>query len=186
MHKTTVPYIYKDNIKWLVNEFLKEFGVKYPNVSLKMLIVGGSALAIKYGIRGTVDIDADIKTEKGIKRLIKSVADRLGVYDDFINCDFMYSTSYSKHLWSDAILLYKNTLYEIYVVSDLSQLCMKIVSGRRKDYEDLKCILFSLIQKGYRFGQVERRLEELYNDRVAVNLRFKRYVHTMFKRAKQL
>ena len=61
---------------------------------------------------------------------------------------------------------------------------MKIVSGRRKDYEDLKCILSSLIQKGYRYGQVERRLEELYDDRVAVNLRFKQYVYTMFKRAK--
>ena len=71
MHKTTVPYIYKDNIKWLVNEFLKEFDVKYPNVSLKMLIVGGSALAIKYGIRGTVDIDADIKNRKGYKEVNK-------------------------------------------------------------------------------------------------------------------
>lgn len=32
-----------------------------------MLIVGGYALAIKHNLRGTVDIDADIRTKKGIK-----------------------------------------------------------------------------------------------------------------------
>lgn len=58
MHKTDIPYINKSNAEMFVAEFLKDFKYKFPNVELKMLIVGGSALAIKHNLRGTVDIDA--------------------------------------------------------------------------------------------------------------------------------
>ena len=77
-------------------------------------------------------------------------------------------------------------MFEVYVVSDLPQLCMKIVSGRNKDVSDLRYLTGILIKSAFRYSQINKRLEELYNDMVAVNLRFKRYVHTMFKRAKQL
>lgn len=67
MHKTDIPYINKSNAEMFVAEFLKGFKYKFPNVELKMLIVGGYALAIKHNLRGTIDIDADIRTKKGIK-----------------------------------------------------------------------------------------------------------------------
>ena len=138
MHETTIPYIGKDNIQTFINEFINEvMMVNGINTELNMLIVGGLALDIKYGYRSTVDIDSEIRTRANIASCIKNVSQRLGIPKDFINEDFMKSHSYSRHLWDMAVLVYRVNSTSIYVVSDIDQLCMKIVSGRTKDINDI-------------------------------------------------
>lgn len=58
-HLTDEKYIHKSNMLQYLNTFSLEFYKRYPNESLSILIVGGSAIALKDGWRdATVDIDA--------------------------------------------------------------------------------------------------------------------------------
>lgn len=182
MHKTDKPYINNSNAMIFVNEFLKDFQMTYPNVELKMLIVGGSAIAIKHAARGTVDIDAEIRTVKGIKQIIQRTSQRLQIYDDFINEDFMKSQSYSRYLWNDAICLYSDPILQVYVVSDLSQLCMKLTTNRNKDMADIKLLAYKLAEQRIGKISVDNKLEELYRGTVRVNRISYRTVCTIFKK----
>lgn len=178
MHQTDIPYIDKNNIGKFINSFISEVANKYgPTLELKMLIVGGSALAIKYGFRATVDIDADIKCSHSVKGSINKAAEKLGVPSDFINEDFTTSDSYSRKLWDNAILLKQyNTDISIYVVSDVDQLCMKIVSARIKDDADIRMLTEKVRANGVKYTHIEERLKELYKGKVAVSARWLRYV----------
>lgn len=178
MHQTDIPYIDKNNIGKFINSFISEVANKYgPTLELKMLIVGGSALAIKYGFRVTVDIDTDIKCNHSVKGSINKTAEKLGIPNDFINEDFTTSDSYSRKLWDNAILLKQyNANISIYVVSDLDQLCMKIVSARIKDDADIRMLTEKVRANGVKYGQLENRLKELYKGKVAVSARWLRYV----------
>ena len=101
---------------------------RYRNTvgSIKILIVSGSALVLKYNFRATVDIDTDIKFRHSLKGSIDNVAKYYNIPSDWINQDFCKSTSYSKKLWDNAIPVdVLRGFMEIYVVSDLDQLCMK-------------------------------------------------------------
>lgn len=178
MHEASIPYININNIEYLVDCFISEVVSKYGQaVELRMLIVGGSALALKYGFRTTVDIDTDIKCSHSVKGSINKTAEKLCIPSDFINEDFTRSKSYSKHLWENAILLKQYTQnISVYVVSDVDQLCMKIVSARRKDSKDIELLTEKVMAKGVKYRQIENRLKELYNGKVAVSARWLRYV----------
>lgn len=178
MHEASIPYININNIEYLVDCFIIEVANKYGQaVELRMLIVGGSALALKYGFRSTVDIDTDIKCSHSVKGSINKAAEKLGVPSDFINEDFTRSKSYSKHLWENAMILKQYTPnISVYVVSDVDQLCMKIVSARRKDSNDIRMLTEKVRANGVKYGQLENRLKELYKGKVAVSARWLRYV----------
>ena len=52
---------------------------------VSVLIVGGSALALKYNCRGTVDIDADISYSGAISNSIRQVANLCNIPIDWLN-----------------------------------------------------------------------------------------------------
>lgn len=170
MHQTNIPYIDKSNIEQFISSFISEVTNKYGStLELKMLIVGGSAIAIKHGFRSTVDIDTDIKCNHSVKGSIKRTAERLGIPSDFINEDFTASDSYSRKLWDNAILLRRyNANISIYVVNDIDQLCTKIVSARVKDNVDIRKLSEIVCRQGYTFSDIENRLSELYGGNVEI------------------
>lgn len=187
MHETTIPYINSGNIDNIIREFIVEVMNKYGNnIELNMLIVGGSALAIKYGYRGTVDIDSDIRCGKSIKQCILNVASKLNIPKDCINEDFCKSNSYSRRLWDTAILIKKVNNVNVYVVSDLDQLCMKITSGRVKDKTDIMFLCDALVKSNVRFYMVEKRLEELYLGTVKIKRDALKLARSFFKKNKML
>lgn len=53
---------------------------------------------------------------------------------------------------------------------------MKIVSARIKDDADIRMLTEKVMAKGVKYRQIENRLKELYNGKVAVSARWLRYV----------
>lgn len=72
VHSTDIPYIDRGNIDYLILELSNSLFRKYSNslVDFNILIVGGSALALKHGFRSTVDIDADLRFRNEITSCI--------------------------------------------------------------------------------------------------------------------
>lgn len=187
-HLTDVPYISFDNIDYLIgclNEVLiKKYQAKLQH--FKILVVGGSALALKYNYRSTVDIDADIKFQSEITSSIHEVARINNIPTDWINQDFVKSESYSRRLWEHAIPYKTIGFIDVFVVSDLDQLCMKLVSGRAKDKKDALFLSTNVIQQGITFSDLTNEFKFLYGDYIKPNSRFLSAVKRMFKRANLL
>lgn len=100
VHLTNNPYINKDNMLIFLDKLAEKLIDRYRNTVgiIKILIVGGSALALKYNFRATVDIDTDIKFNHSLKGSIDNVVKYYNIPTDWINQDFCKSNSYSRKL----------------------------------------------------------------------------------------
>lgn len=188
-HLTDIPYINHTNIITLLNDLAIDLKVTNPNLNayVDILIVGGSALALKYNFRSTVDIDADIKFSGSITNCITSVARKRNIPTDWLNQDFTKSYSYSKFLWQNAIIVTTLQGYlRVYVVSDLDQLCMKVTAGRNKDFKDINKLLEELISRGCTYSIFMDRFKFLYGDYVKPNKQALSRVYKMFKKFRLL
>ncbi len=145
-HLAPKPYLNRENMVTYLNAFATIMKQTYGNISFDMLIVGGSAIALKNGYRNnTMDIDSDIRCTVKVSDAIKQVAMIYGIYEDWLNQDFMYTESYSRRLTENAI--YYTTLQgvvNVYLVNDLDQLCMKATAYRQKDLRDIRYLITSV------------------------------------------
>lgn len=185
-HLTDVPYIGQGNIDRLINDLnTSMYGIYGSSMEpFNMLIVGGAALAIKYNFRMTVDIDAEARFTRKIQDAIDMTARNNNIPKDWLNWGFMNTYSYSRRLWQNA-LPYKVFGYiSVYVVSDLDQLCMKSVSGRKKDLGDIEFLVDKVCNQGYTYSQYMQEFALLYGDTVRVRSNIVRKVQTMFKKKK--
>lgn len=190
MHCTTTPYLNYQNILPSIEELIKTIWSKYgENISMDILIVGGSALALKYNLRGTCDIDAEIRTSNIIlSECVKETAERIGVYPDFVNSDFMKSYSYSRYLWNYVVPVSQYRNVRVFVVNDVAQLVMKLVSGRNKDMDDIDFLANCCIRQGVRWSNVEQVHKVLYGDSYGTKMK-RTAVQTarrIFRRARML
>lgn len=176
-HLTNEPYLEQRNItKFLIEfaeELLRDSRVFLFSPRVDILVVGGSALAIKYNFRNTVDIDAQINCNMNVDKHINKIANKYKISRDWLNESFMRSPSYSKNLGCDATLVITRALgknvVNIYVVSDLSQLCMKAVANRDKDIIDIMEIL-GIVKKysNFKYRDYLQRMIYLYGSTKAV------------------
>ena len=186
-HKTNVPYLNNSNIIPLVTQLYNELLNKYGNTLpfIKILIVGGSALSLKYSFRATVDIDADISFGGEIQSIINKIAVDNNIPNDWINQDFMKSNSYSRRLWENAIwynLKYPpSNLFHVYVVNDLDQLCMKATAGRDKDKIDIRFLIEKLVMQGYTYQNYLNEFKYLYRGTVKENPKVQGLIKRIFK-----
>lgn len=187
-HITETPYISNQNIDYLIMCLSNAIQIKYgSNIeNFDILIVGGSALALKYAYRSTVDIDADIKFRNEITSCINSIALSNNIPKDWINQDFTKSPSYSRRIWSNALYYKTIGIINVFVVSDIDQLCMKLVAGRTKDAIDAIYLSEKLIASGVVFSTVEFEYKYLYGDYIKPNQRLLSRVKKLFKRAGML
>lgn len=182
-HLTNNPYINKDNMLIFLDKLAEKLMDRYRNTvgTIKILIVGGSALALKYNFRATVDIDTDIKFNHSLKGSIDNVAKYYNIPTDWINQDFCKSNSYSRKLWDNAIpVSVLRGFMEIYIVCDLDQLCMKVASGRPKDRKDIVFLTVKTMQSGFNYDSFVDRYKYLYLDRVTPNKSALGIVKNMF------
>lgn len=83
--------------------------------------------------------------------------------EDWINADVMHSGSFSYVLFDHAEIYrkYGNSLI-VYVADNLDMYCMKLVSFRPKDIQDMNTLRKSLIEKGITVQDVENNFKRLY------------------------
>lgn len=190
MHMTDKPYLFQHNILPYIEELIKTMWSHYgKDVQADILIVGGSALAMKYNLRGTCDIDAEIRTSaRMLSQCIIETADRCGIFRDFVNSDFMKSYSYSRYIWNYVIPVKQYNNVRVFVVNDIAQLAMKLVSGRTKDYKDAKFLADICIKHGMRWSDVEQVHRTLYGDsyNTGMKIDLRNTIRRKFRRANLL
>ena len=104
------------------------------------------------------------------------------VHEDWLNDDFRGSMSFSKYITTDAILMRKVGAVTIYVVSDLTQLCMKATSTRKKDNDDVIALAYKLRDTGCTMEAINNRLLQLYGGKVNTNKSSLKRVERILKR----
>lgn len=170
-HLTNIPYITNGNVMELLNRFAIRFVQKYGyTYTVNILIVGGSAIALRYNSRATVDIDADIAFGGKISDIINQVALDLNIPNDWLNQDFVNSYSYSRKLWDRAEYIGTlNQVINVYIVSELDQLCMKSITTRTKDEDDVIVLAKALKNKGVTYEMFTENFYRLYRDYVKIS-----------------
>ena len=129
-----------------------------------ILVVGGAAMALKYrDCRSTVDIDICYQEQNHLYQCCLEVAREYGLPEDWLNADVMHSDSFSYSLFENAVLYneYASVL-KVYTANDLDLYCMKIVSFRPKDIQDLEVLANALNEANYGINDVRINFVRLY------------------------
>ena len=165
MHSINEEYLYKENI----DEYLDALALKITKAGIgkhRILVVGGAAMALKYQDgRSTVDIDICFREQNNLYSCCQSVAEEYELPKDWINADVMHSESFSYSLFDKATeyRVYRNIL-EVFIANDLDLYCMKLVSFRPKDVQDMEILAESLKKSGITKVDVTANFIRLYGD----------------------
>ncbi len=164
-HLVNEEYLYRENI----DEYFDCLAKNIDEAGIgkhKILVVGGAAMALKYHDgRSTVDIDICFREQNNLYSCCKKVAEKYDLPEDWINSDVMHSESFSYALFENANLY--RTFYdvlEVYVVDDIDIYCMKLVSFRPKDVQDMEVLAETLKAKGVTSDQMIKNFVRLYGD----------------------
>ncbi len=164
-HSINEEYLYKENI----DEYLDALALKIIKAGIgkhRILVVGGAAMALKYQDgRSTVDIDICFREQNNLHSCCQSVAEDFDLPDDWINADVMHSESFSYALFDRATeyWVYRNIL-EVFIADDLDLYCMKLVSFRPKDVQDMEILSESMKDSGITKEDVTANFVRLYGD----------------------
>lgn len=164
-HLVSEEYLSRENI----DQYFETLADKIIETGIghhKILVVGGAAMALKYQDgRSTVDIDICFREQNNLYSCCQSVAAEYGLPDDWINADVMHSDSFSYALFEKAVLYkeYRNIL-EIYLADDLDLYCMKLVSFRPKDIQDMEVLASDLRKNGITKETVIENFVRLYGN----------------------
>ena len=164
-HIVNEEYLYRENIDEYLEALARKIGEAGVGKHI-ILVVGGAAMAIKYQDgRSTVDIDICFREQNKLYSCCQGVAREYGLPNDWINADVMHSDSFSYMLF-DKAELYKifGNILEVYVARDIDLYCMKMVSFRPKDVQDLEVLSGKMKTEGVSKKDVIENFVRLYGD----------------------
>ena len=152
-------------LKKLAKRFRKLNGTKVP---AEIILVGGASVLINYGFREkSNDIDAIIQASSAMKDAINQIRDEENLPQDWINSDFIHTSSYSPSLriYSKHYRTFSN-IVEIRTVSGEYLIAMKLMSGRKykNDLSDVIGILKEESDSGNTISmeQIRNAVKNLY------------------------
>lgn len=164
--------ITQDNFDDLLRDFAKEFkkqnGSKTP---AEIIIVGGASIVSNYGFRNaTQDIDVIARGSSAIKDAILRISDSHNLPPDWMNSDFIRTSSYSDKIieFSEHYRTYYGGLLEVRTVKSEYLIAMKMMSGRlyKHDFSDIVGILLESKEHGHpiSFPTIEKAIIDLYGN----------------------
>lgn len=165
--------ITKENALEIIKRFAKEYRKELGKIPGEIIIVGGGSIMLNYKFRdATQDFDVILRTVSGVSDVITKFADDNDLPRDWMNSDFVKTSSYSdklaevsKHFCS----LNNNTL-EIRTVSGKYLIAMKIRAHReyRNDISDVTGILIEEKEIGNNilFSDITSAYEFLYGEKI--------------------
>ncbi len=150
----------------LASEYIKLGGNQKVDINL----VGGAAIVLYFNYRvSTVDIDAFFKDNKTLTQSINNVSKQLSLPNDWVNCDFINTPSYSP------VILNKAHLYKTYqgkinvfLLEPKYIIAMKLKSSRPTggDLDDIIKMIYELRYKNVliSYSEIINAYNELYPD----------------------
>lgn len=164
-HQAEQDYLDRNNIDQYFGALAEE--IKIAGIGEhRILIVGGAAMALKfYDGRSTVDIDICIREQNHLYRCCQIVAQKYNLPEDWINADVMHSDSFTYRLFDNAVLYKKyGDILEVDMASDIDLYCMKLISFRPKDIQDMEVLAGKIKSEGVSRNEVEENFLRLYGD----------------------
>lgn len=156
-----------------IDKYLFELAKEYKKANKHMpeaeiIIAGGAAMMLNYNFRdATTDIDAIVKASSTFKDIAHGIGDKYNLANDWINSDFIHTSSYSSKLIEHS-KFYKTFCgcLTIRTVKDEYLIAMKLKSGRpyKKDMSDVIGVLKENQEKGtpLTFDDIDKAVSELY------------------------
>lgn len=149
--------ITRENALEIIKKFAKEYRKELGKAPGEIIIVGGGSIMLNYKFReATQDFDVILRTASGISDVITRFADENDLPRDWMNSDFIKTTSYSAKLTevSKHFCSLNNNTLEIRTVSGKYLIAMKIRAHReyRNDISDVAGILIEEREKGNNIG----------------------------------
>lgn len=136
----------KENLDSYLKELAKEYRkLGGKNMPAEIVLVGGAAILTNYGFRDmTTDVDAIVRASSSMKDAINIVGDKFNLPNNWLNKDFMKTSSYSPKL--DEVSVYYKSFYGVLTVRTIKDeylIAMKLRSGRKykNDLSDIIGIL---------------------------------------------
>ncbi len=164
-------FIRKENAYEILKAFAKEYRRRNANAPAEIIIVGGGSILLNYGFRDfTQDLDVMIHSISGFKDIVYKIADDYHLPNDWMNTDFMKTSSFSEKLRqvSTPYCSFNHGSLEIRTVRDEYLIAMKMMSARgyRNDRSDIIGILLYAWKdtRHITFGQIEKALDILYEN----------------------
>lgn len=169
MSSDTTNYFTKDNLDMYLKELAKEFRkLNGKSAKAEIILVGGASILANYGFRDmTTDVDAIIHAGSVMREAINHVRDKYDLPKDWINADFMRTSSYSPKLnqYAKYYCTYSNVL-EIRTISAEYLIAMKLRSGRKykSDLSDIIGVLKEHKEQGkmITLENINNAVENLY------------------------
>lgn len=171
-HKAEYPFIFKTNMDIYLNALNTYIYQTFGNISIDILVSGGSALIIGHNFRQcTEDIDTYIQSNVDLSKCIEAVSRDYSIPDDWMNSDFVKSPSFSTKLTHKAEFIKSYGCLNVYKVCDLDLICMKLVAFREKDIADLQNLILDC--PAITQDMLSNNLVYLYGDDVFLQLKSK-------------
>lgn len=169
--------ITRRNADEIIKEFAKEYRKELGKAPGEIIIVGGGSIMLNYKFRdATQDFDVVLKTVSGIEDVIKKIADKYGLPRDWMNSDFIKTTSYSNALFevSKHYKTLNNGTLEIRTVSGIYLIAMKLRAHRdyRNDISDAIGVMIEEMERGniITFEDIKNAYIKLYGEELAEQL----------------
>ena len=169
--------ITRENAFEIIKQFAKEYRKELGKVPGEIIIVGGGSIMLNYRFRdATQDFDVILKTVSGVDDVIKKFADAYGLPRDWMNSDFVKTSSYSSVLYeiSKHFCTLNNGSLEIRTVSGVYLIAMKLRTHRdyRNDISDAIGVMISEMEIGnvITFEDIQNAYTKLYNDKLSEEL----------------
>lgn len=147
----------------LSSKVLERFG---PEANIKIVIVGGAAIALNYKFReSTMDIDTYSKYSNVLDELAIDVAREEGLAADWLNHNVMVTPSFTCRI-EEFATSYRvfNGVLDVYTADALTLICMKSVCCRpdSHDIPDIEELLNA--EPSISFEDIVNRFLTLYGD----------------------
>lgn len=129
--------ITRENAFEIIKQFAREYRKELGKVPGEIIFVGGGSIMLNYKFRDvTRDFDVILKTVSGVKDVIIKFADGNGLPRDWMNSDFVKTSSYSDVLpeVSEHFCTLNNGTLEIRTVAGVYLIAMKLRA--RRDYRN--------------------------------------------------
>lgn len=147
-------------------------------------IMGGSAVMINNKFReATIDIDAYIRSTIDISGPVKEVAKQNNLPHDWLNTNVTVTQSFNRQLLH-YFKLYKEIggNLKVYVLDNLAQVCMKLVSYRidSSDITDIKGIVENNFNHTY--DEVMSAIIDIYGDDSVISVDAQLFIWNLLNR----
>ena len=154
----------------VIKRFAREYRKTLGKAPAEIIIVGGGSIMLNYKFRdATQDFDVILRAASGIKDVVTRFADENSLPRDWMNTDFVKTSSYSDTLIevSRHYCWLNNQTLEIRTVSGVYLVAMKMIAHReyRNDISDAIGILIEEAEAGnsFSYADIETAYQKLYH-----------------------